>query len=148
MSKISKERKATYYLGMGMGILGFILFISVFFSFSSAISDPDPFGGPPSFANAIVGMLLMIGGAVVASIGAKGAAGSGVILDPEQAREDLKPFNEARGGMINDVISNIDAIDHITKPQSTKEIVKIRCRNCNGLNDEDAKFCKSCGKEI
>lgn len=70
------------------------------------------------------------------------------MLDPEQAREDSKPFNEAAGGMINDVISYIDAIDHITKAQSPKEIVKIRCRNCNGLNDEDAKFCKSCGVSI
>lgn len=147
MSKISNERKITYYIGMGMGILGFILFISVFFSVSSAIMDPFA-EGPPSFTNAIIGMVLIIGGAIVANIGAKGAAGSGVILDPEQAREDLRPFNEAKGGMINDVISNIDAIDHITKPQTPKEIIKIRCKNCNGLNDEDAKFCKSCGKEI
>jgi len=147
MSKISKERKVTYYIGIGMGILGFILFISVFFSFTSVMDDPFE-ATLPSFSNAIVGMLLIIGGSIVASIGAKGAAGSGLKLDPEQAREDLKPFNEAAGGMISDVISNIDAIDHITKPQLPKETIKIRFRNCKGLNDEDAKFCKSCGQEI
>ena len=31
MAKISKERKVTYYIGLGMIVLGFILFISTFF---------------------------------------------------------------------------------------------------------------------
>jgi hypothetical protein len=96
----------------------------------------------------IVGMILIIAGGIVSNIGARGAAGSGLILDPEQAREDLKPFNEARGGMINDVISNIDIVDKITHTQETKEIIKIKCRNCGDLNDEDAKFCKGCGHEL
>lgn len=151
MSKISKERKVTYYIGMAMMILGFILFISVFFQFASFMSNPDPFmiNRPgPSFMNAIIGMVFAIIGGMVMNIGAKGAAGSGLILDPEKSREDLKPFNEAKGGMINDVISNIDVIDKIVKPTSGQDIVKIRCRICSSLNDEDAKFCKSCGKEL
>lgn len=28
------------------------------------------------------------------------------------------------------------------------EVIKIRCRNCQALNDESAKFCSQCGKEI
>ena len=31
---------------------------------------------------------------------------------------------------------------------SKKEVVKIRCPQCKSLNEEDAKFCKSCSKEI
>lgn len=152
MAKISKERKATYYIGLGMVVLGFILFISVFFSMASFMNKP--FGGSfgmdevPSFMNAIIGMVLMIAGTVVMNIGARGAAGSGVILDPDRAREDLKPFSEAAGGMINDVISNIDVVDKITSSKEEKEVIKIRCRGCSSLNDEDAKFCKNCGKEI
>ena len=82
------------------------------------------------------------------NIGAKGAAGSGLLLDPDKAREDLKPFNEAKGGMINDVISNIDVVDKIANTYEKKEVIKIRCRSCESLNDEDAKFCKGCGKEL
>jgi hypothetical protein len=93
-------------------------------------------------------MVLIIVGAIVMNIGARGAAGSGMLLDPDKAREDLKPFNEAKGGMINDVISNIDALDNVLKPKAEKEVIKIRCRGCSSLNDEDAKFCKSCGREI
>lgn len=147
MAKISKERKATYYIGLGMIVLGFMLFISVFFSVASLMNDP--FGGSDfSFARAPLGMVLMITGFFVMNIGARGAAGSGLMLDPEKAREDLKPFNEAKGGMINDVISTIDAVDKITKSHEEKQVIKIRCRSCGVLNDEDAKFCKACGKEL
>ncbi len=148
MAKISEERKTAYYIGMGMMILGFILFISVFFSAASYMNDPFISGREPNFMAPVVGMVLMIAGSFVMNIGAKGAAGSGLILDPEKAREDLKPFSEAKGGMINDTISNIDVVDKIADVGKTKEIVKIKCRNCGGLNDEDARYCKSCGREL
>lgn len=148
MGKISKERKATYYVGIGMTIIGFLLFISVFFFAASFINDPFSGGRTPPFSNAIIGMILLITGVLVMNIGAKGAAGSGLLLDPEKAREDLKPFNEAKGEMINDVISNIDVVDRIARPKEEKEIIKIRCRSCGVLNDEDAKYCKGCGGEL
>lgn len=148
MSKLSKERKVTYYIGMGLTILGFILFISVFFQTACLISDPFTASRLPSFSNAILGFILIIIGSVVSSIGAKGAAGSGMILDPDQAREDLKPFNEAKGQMLNDVISNIDVVNNLNRPTEDKEIIKIKCRSCGTLNEEDAKFCKSCGEEL
>jgi hypothetical protein len=148
MAKITKERKVTYYIGIGMVGIGFILFISVFFAAASFMNNPFGGSGSPSFSNAVIGMVFMIAGSVVMNIGAKGTAGSGLLLDPDKAREDLKPFNEARGGMINDVISNIDAIDQITNSKETKEVVKIRCRSCGSLNDEDARFCKACGMEL
>ncbi|NLK73838.1 MAG: zinc ribbon domain-containing protein [Clostridiales bacterium] len=161
MSKINKKRKAAYYIGMGMIIVGFILFVSVFFkagnimtnSFNSFASDPF-FSGPSSsfIARPVIGMILIISGAIVMSIGEKGAAGSGLILDPDKAREDLKPFNEAKGAMINDVISNIHVVDslanNLNNKNQHKEIIKIKCRNCNKLNDEDAKYCKECGRHI
>jgi len=148
MTKITKERKVTYYIGIGMIVLGFILFISVFFNVASLMNDPFGSSSSPSFMNSVLGMVLMIAGAIVMNIGAKGAAGSGLLLDPDKAREDLKPFNEAKGGMINDVISNIDVIDKITKPHEENEVIKIKCRSCGSLNDEDAKFCKGCGEEL
>ncbi|HHV13717.1 MAG TPA: zinc ribbon domain-containing protein [Clostridiales bacterium] len=145
MSKIPGERKALYYVGMGMIVLGFVLFLSVFFSAASMMNDPF-MSGPPPFANAVFGMILIVAGGIVRNVGARGTAGSGIILDPDKAREDLKPYNEAMGGMINDVISNVDALDNVVNKPGEKEVVKIRCRNCQALNDEDAKFCKSCGQ--
>ncbi|NLX70319.1 MAG: zinc ribbon domain-containing protein [Clostridiales bacterium] len=151
MSNIPKGRKAAYYIGIAMIALGFILFISVFVSVASHINDPLAFidgRGTPSFANSIIGIILIIVGSIVMNIGAKGTAGSGLLLDPKKAREDLKPFSEAKGEMINDVISNIDVVDKIIKSNETKEVIKVKCRNCGTLNDEDAKFCKKCGNEL
>lgn len=149
MAKISKQRKAAYYIGIGMMVLGFILFISVFFSAASSMNNPFEINNnPPPFLNAVLGMVLMIAGTIVMGIGARGTAGSGLLLDPDKAREDLKPFNEAKGGMINDVLSNIDAVNKITNPRGEKEVIKIKCRSCGALNDEDAKFCKGCGEKL
>ena len=147
MSKIPQERKVLYYVGMGMMIVGFILFFSVFFSAASLMNDPFS-GRMPSFGNGITGFILIFIGAMIQKVGAKGAAGSGIILDPEKAREDLKPYNEAMGGMINDVISNVDVLDNMVKKTDENEVIKIRCRNCQSLNDEDSKFCKNCGQSL
>lgn len=147
MSKIPQERKVLYYVGMGMMVLGFILFFSVFLSVGCMMNDPMAFRVPP-FGNGIIGFILIFIGNMLQRVGAKGAAGSGMILDPDKAREDLKPYNEAMGGMIHDVISNVDVLDDMVKKPEEKEVIKIRCRNCQSLNDEDARFCKSCGQML
>lgn len=149
-NKISNERKAIYYTGLGLIALGVILFFSSFFT--AFTPEPVFFDGPPSFfKRAVIGMICIIVGSILTNIGAKGTAGSGLILDPEKAREDLKPFSSAAGGMINDVIEEIDVVNKLgngEKQRETKEIIKIRCRQCSGLNDDDAKFCKECGKSL
>ena len=90
----------------------------------------------------------MIAGGYVTNIGAKGAAGSGLILI--QTRWRSETFNEAKGGMISDVINNIDFVDKIISSidNQQKEVIKIKCRNCSTLNDEDASFCKGCGQRL
>jgi len=149
-NKISSERKTLYYIGMGMVGLGFILFISGFF-----VNDVgfDPFfdaGMPSFFKRALAGMICIIAGSILMNIGANGAAGSGIILDPEKARDDLKPYSSAAGGIINDVIENIDIVKErtIRDKDEILQIVKVRCQSCGELNDEDARFCKSCGGKM
>lgn len=147
-NKISKERKAIYYIGLVLIIIGVALFMFAFF----IDIEPDFLEGSPIFIHGpVIGMIFMIVGSVLMNIGAKGAAGSGLILDPEKAREDLKPYSAAKGGMINDTIENIDMAKDMAESKGesqVKEIIKIKCKNCGALNDEDANFCKSCGKEI
>jgi len=31
---------------------------------------------------------------------------------------------------------------------ATKEVVKVKCRNCGSLEAEDAAFCRKCGQPI
>lgn len=144
-NKISNERKAIYYIGMALIGLGIILFFSSFFSFINIdLEDFNP-GIPTFFKRALIGMICIFVGSVLMKLGARGAAGSGVILDPEKAREDLKPYSSAAGGILNDAIENIDKLKD---KKEDKEVIKVRCRSCGELNDEDAKFCKSCGERI
>lgn len=140
--KISPERKGLYYAGMAMMGIGIILFLSVFFIAFTG----DPFAHEGNFMqNGFFGFILIGIGSFVMNLGARGAAGSGFVLDPEKAREDLTPYTKAAGGMLKDALEEID----LSSSKSVqKEVVRIRCPHCKELNEEDARFCKSCGKEI
>lgn len=143
MSEISNKRKAAYYTGICLMIIGVILFISVFFSFIGSTTNSDISG---FVIRAISGMILVAVGAIVMIAGKGGLAGSGILLEPDKAVDDLRPFNKAKGKMINDVVENIDILDNMKK--STREIIKIKCKECGALNDEDAKYCKACSKKL
>ena len=47
------------------------------------------------------------------------------------------------GGIIKDALDETDLVS-----EKEKEVIKIRCTACSALNDEDATFCKKCGKKI
>lgn len=144
--KISGERKGLYYIGMGMSAIGVVLFLSVFYyAFvdigGSGMMEPD-FG---FMKNGFIGFVLIGAGGFVMNLGAKGAAGSGLVLDPEKAREDLNPYTSAAGGMISDALKEVDMLK---KSEEEKAEIRVRCRHCRELNEEDARYCKSCGKEM
>jgi hypothetical protein len=153
--QISEERKMMYYGGMALVAIGLILFMSNFLlPFTGGM---DPFTGEESIGGmafrSIGGMVLIMIGNGLMAVGKKGAAGAGLILDPDQARKDVEPWSKMAGGVINDVASEIDLSEVLSKGKGTtheqvKEIIKIKCQNCSALNDEDAKFCKSCGAQM
>jgi len=146
--KISNERKALYYIGMGMMIIGVILFLSTFVvafmgnPFEMMASGRNPMG------NSIIGFIMIFIGGIVMNIGARGAAGSGLILDPDKAREDLNPYASAAGRLINDALDEVDVLKKDGRGEDAEEVIRIRCRECGELNEEDAKFCKNCGKVL
>ena len=147
MREIPESRKVTYYIGMMIAILGGILFASVFLSFAMHFGEFDP---GESFGKSIAargfgGMFLIIIGGIIMNIGARGAAGSGIVLDPKQAREDLEPLARMGGGMLKDAL---DEADINLGKNSSEKVIMIRCRNCQKLNEEDSKFCQECGKPI
>jgi hypothetical protein len=147
MSKqISDQRKAAFYLGGAISVLGFLLFMSVFVTVAMNFGDFTDFQGQMiSFTvRGIGGIVLMNIGGFLRMIGKRGLAGSGVILDPEQARDDLEPYSRMAGGMINDALQETD----LGVGRRPKSVVKIKCQDCDALNDEHAKFCQQCGHQI
>jgi len=144
--KISSERKVLYYSGTLLQIVGGLLFASVFVSAALHFGDFQDFVGQGRSAmlRAFGGMGLIIAGAFLRRIGARGLAGSGIMLDPERARGELEPFTRMGGGMVMDVLEEADV--HLgEKPE---KVVMIKCPACGKLNEEDSKFCQECGRKI
>lgn len=99
--QISQQRKSLYRIGQIMAGIGLLSFLSVFVSAALNFGDFSEFDGQVRSMGlrAVGGMFLMIAGGILASIGAAGAAGSGLNLDPEQARRDLEPWARMSGGL-------------------------------------------------
>jgi len=165
-NEISSSRKFLYYGGMVLIAIGLIIFFSNFVRLAmgdrqSKIQMPsiENFGtedfsvggfemesssGPNMMGPSILGIVLIGIGGVMRTIGVRGAAGSGLILNPKQAREDLKPWTKMAGGMVDDVLGETS----IGAKDKSQGSVKVRCTGCRALNDEDSRFCKACGQGI
>ena len=104
--RISGERKAAYYFGLLLMVAGFLTFASVFVTAFADFGSADRFGSPSAGwgVRAILGMGMIIVGGILRSIGMRGLAGSGVILDPEQAQRDVEPWSRMVGGVARDAL--------------------------------------------
>jgi hypothetical protein len=142
--QISKERQGIYYVGVGLFVLGGILFMSTFVTFALHFGDFSNFheNARSDALRSVLGMVFMIVGAGLAHIGSRGLAGSGVVLNPEEAREDLEPYARMAGGMLKDAL---DEAQVGVGSRSSEKTVMLKCRACGKLNNEDAKFCQECG---
>ena len=145
--QVSEGRKAAYYLGAGLMVLGGLLFASTFVSFLLHFGDFADFESDirSIMVRALGGMALLIVGSVIRGIGARGLAGSGVVLDPERAREDLEPYARMAGGMLSDALDEADI--HVGGG-SGERVVMIKCQACGKLNEADSKFCQECGRPL
>lgn len=145
MSKqVSEQRKRSNMIGNVMMAIGGLLFFSTFITFGINFGKFDFNPGFMIFQS-FGGMFLLIAGGVTKSIAMRGLAGSGVVLDPEQARSELEPYSRMAGGMIQDALEEVDLPTGNSSPQ---QVIMIRCRECGQLNEEGSKFCQECGKPL
>ncbi len=157
--QISEERKSMYNAGLVMMVIGGCLFALPFLAIpiviiagmlnvEGVLSDgPGKWVilVPVAFVAAFVGFGLIVAGGAMRGVAARGTAGSGLVLDPEKAREDLKPWTGMAGGMVKDVLDEADIDLGGSQPQ---KVVMIRCQACKKLNEEDSKFCQECGNPL
>lgn len=146
------ERQAFYQKGVrykmigGLlalaGIIGFLFSIVLMvFLLENGPAFPYPIVMIPLI---FIGMFVTGFGNAICKIAKEGAAASGLMLDPKQEREDKKELNKGIGGQLNDILEEMPAITS----SSSKEIIKIKCRDCGHLNDEHDKFCGGCGNAL
>ena len=144
-STIPAPRRAIHAIGtvmLAFGLLGILVcFIGFAFAGHEAVDSFGRSGSPVAFwVGALVCMVLAAGGKALRTIGARGAAGSGLVLDPEQAHEDLAPWAQTGGKLVKDAIESSGI--------AGRQVVKVKCRGCAALNDEHAKFCGQCGAPL
>lgn len=119
---ITPERKGTFYLGLLLCGIGFVLFLSTFASHISHFGDFTHFENraKTGMQSAFAGVICIAIGKFLMSLGRSGLAGSGLKLDPQEAREDLEPWSRMAGGMIKDTLDEVD-ID-LKRPGSSAEL--------------------------
>lgn len=82
--------------GVLLIIIGFVTFVVL------GASSVNSFGEGPSprigFFMFFGGMVLAAAGGFVQRTAARGLAGSGLVLDPDQARKDVEPWSRMAGG--------------------------------------------------
>ncbi|MHC5145965.1 MAG: zinc-ribbon domain-containing protein, partial [Planctomycetota bacterium] len=111
------------------------------------MSDNMP--GPGVMLVAFICFGLIIAGGGIRSVAARGTAGSGLVLDPEKAREDLEPWARMGGGMVKDALDEADIdLKNLGGGAQPEKVIMIKCRECGKLNEEDSKFCQECGKSL
>ena len=102
---------------------------------------------------AVGGVVLLMIGKLVTRVGAPGVAGSGMILDPAQARKDLAPYSKMAGGMAKDALeeAGIDLSRQSSgaaAESKAEPVIMLRCPHCQTLNEDGSKFCQECGAEL
>jgi hypothetical protein len=135
--QISPERKAIFYIGLAVAAIGFLCFISVF------ISDALNFGDFTDFKErnrsegirAVLGMLMIVAGFIIALIGRRGLAGVGLKLDPEEARRDVEPWARMSGGILKDTLDEA-GIELGRQPPGEGLPFDERLRRLQKLRDE------------
>lgn len=144
--EISEGRKTAYYVGMGLMILGGIMFASTFLIFALNFGNFSNFNAVArsTVFLAFGGMALLVVGGIIRGIGARGLAGSGAVLDPGRARQELEPYSRMVGGMVHDALDEAK-VDLSGQPE---RVVMVKCPSCGRLNEEDSKFCQECGKAL
>ncbi len=150
MSKqISEERKTAYSVGLVLSGIGLLIFLSSFLIIAFIIAtqpdfeDMGAYGGAFAFC-CVGGFILILVGGIIQRVGAAGLAGSGVVLDPDRARQELEPYTRMAGGMVKDALDEAD----IRLGGAPERIVMVKCPACGKLNEEDSKFCQECGKPL
>lgn len=129
---------------MGFGLL---VFVSGFFTFATGFGDfsRGASAGSSMMLRGLLGMAFLVVGGILRGIGARGLAGSGILLNPSEARRDLEPYSRMAGGMLRDAL---DETNLEPSADRAAPVVMLKCRACGKLNEEDSKFCQECGKPL
>ncbi len=126
---ISDKRKTAFYLGTVISGIGLLLFASSFLIVAVAILSQNPKIGAGMVITGPLGFFGIVVGQFIRRIGSQGLAGSGILLDPVQAREDIEPWSRMSGGVIKDTLD-----------EAGLDLAKLTANIGNSSNDTELPF--------
>ena len=134
----SPERKNIYYIGMALSVVGVLTFLSTFVTFIINFGNFDNFDSRArsEMARALIGMVLMFAGSLMRNAGRMGLAGSGIKLDPEQARKDVEPWARMGGGVLKDALDEAGISPSAKTPPAEQLPFDERLRRLQKLREE------------
>ncbi|HYY90548.1 MAG TPA: zinc ribbon domain-containing protein [Candidatus Dormibacteraeota bacterium] len=127
-------------IGVILLIVGIIMFLSAVATFTSPSPNPFDFAATQArmsseFVTAAIGMIFLAIGSVALRFGLVRPVTSYLASEASPAIERV---SAAAGlGLKQGLGAN---------PLQSETTVKVRCRNCGYLENEDATFCGRCGK--
>lgn len=134
-----KSRKKMYYAGMALTGFGFILVLSVVFSFIAIIARLDtPVNPFTAIIRALIAMMTIGAGQFMIKVGKGEFSGSDLGLEASPAGELATDAAAALGSTLGDNAQE-------TLPFKEKAAVSVRCAQCQQLNEAQAENCISCG---
>lgn len=117
---VSEGRKLLYVTGQILIVAGVLTLLSVIATGAMLFAVP--------------GMAMFMSGSVLMVVGRAGLAGSGVVLDPERAREDLEPWARMAGGMMKDGMDEAGIV--VGTPAGRRADFARRLRELHALHQE------------
>ena len=146
-------RSTAFYISSGVSAVGFLLFISVFFSFALNFGNFDHFdeNGRSMMLCAVTGMTMMIAGGLISGFGTARRFGPLIQNHLEDAARQLStPTDPSPPRPIHCPYCNTDNDPSLMACQNCGAALahQRHCTGCGRVAEADAKFCNHCGKAI
>ena len=120
--------------------IGLLLFLSTFVSFLSHFGEFTDFDGRArSGGMRAFGGIICIGlGQFIMRLGRSGVAGSGLKLDPQEARRDLEPWSRMSGGILKDTLAEagVDLSGQAQEMPFDEQLRRLEALKRDGLISE------------
>ncbi|MHA1225843.1 MAG: hypothetical protein ACTSR2_06075 [Candidatus Hodarchaeales archaeon] len=137
---------------VGIGVLVFGI-MNIFTAFTSSfdMSSIDNFQnfGSNMMGKFFVGAISVFFGVILLSIGYKLYLATHIRGIAKYTATELAPATTiASEALATGITRGVKNAGGLSLGGSTKEVVRIKCRNCGYLETEDATFCSKCGKPL
>jgi hypothetical protein len=148
-----EKKKNTRAIGLVLLIVGIFLFILGIANIYTVFTTPTDWGNFAQHSSNMMGRFIIGGGMTflgffLIGIGYQLYAATHIRGFARFAATETAPATKIMTEAIASGLSRGFSEEGGSPFSSTKEVIKLKCRNCGYLETEDADFCSKCGERI